>query len=83
MPAKPSGAVKTRTIKNTRKNGDIYIPERQTLYDPVKKQTRIISSKLVSKIPKGTEVPVKTRPKAAHSSKVRNSSAQTSRFSSQ
>jgi len=76
MPAKPSGEVKTRTIKNMRKNGDIYILERQTLYDPVKKQTKIISSKLVSKIPKGMEAPVKTRYKTSHNVKVRNPSGQ-------
>jgi len=78
VPAKPSGEVKTRTIKNTRKNGDIYILERQTLYDPDIKQTKIISSRLISKIPKGTEKPVQTRPKKTYSSKVRNSSAQIS-----
>jgi transposase len=69
MPAKPSCEVKTRIIKNTRKNGDIYILERQTVYDPVIKQTKILSSRLVSKIPKGSETPVKTRPKKTQSNK--------------
>jgi len=63
MPAKPSGQIKTSTIRQAQKNGDIYILERQTLYDPVKKYNRVISTKLVSKIPKGTEIPVPTRPK--------------------
>jgi transposase len=78
VPAKPSGEVKIRTIKNARKNGDVYILERQTLYDPVKKQTKIISSRLVSKIPKGTETPVQTRPKKVYCEKSRNSSGQIS-----
>jgi len=65
MPAKPSGKIKTATIKNPQKNGDIYILERQTLYDPVKKYNKVLSTKLVAKIPKGSEIPVPTRPKCA------------------
>ena len=63
MPAKPSGEVKTSTVRCTQKNGDIYILERQTVYDAEKKQTKILSSKLLAKIPKGTETEVPTRPK--------------------
>jgi len=63
MPAKPSGEIKTRTIHNTQKNGDIYVLERKTVYDQEKKQNRVLSTKLISKIPKGTEKPVATRPK--------------------
>lgn len=63
MPAKPSGQIKTSIIKKPQKNGDIYILERRTLYDPEKKYTRVLSTRLVSKIPKGSEVPVPTRPK--------------------
>ena len=63
MPAKASGEVKTRIIHHTQKNGDIYVLERQTIYDPGKKQTRVLSTKLLSKIPKGSEIPVSTRPK--------------------
>ena len=65
MPVKPSGEVKTRIIRNTQKNGDIYVLERQIAYDPDKKQNRVLSTKLLSKIPKGTEIPVPTRPKNA------------------
>ena len=65
MPAKPSNDVKTRTIKNTQKNGDVYILERKTIYDIEKKYNKVISTKLVAKIPKGTEIPVPTRPKKA------------------
>ena len=63
MPAKASGEIKTRIIHNTQKNGDIYIYERQTVYDLDKKYNRVISSKLLSKIPKGSNSPVPTRPK--------------------
>jgi len=63
MPTTASGEVKTRIIQNTQKNGDIYVYERQTIYDTDKKYNRVLSSKLLSKIPKGTETPVPTRPK--------------------
>ena len=63
MPAKASGEIKTRTINVPQKNGDIYVYERQTIYDPDKKYNVILKSKLLSKIPKGTEIPVPTRPK--------------------
>jgi len=63
MPAKASGEVKTRIIHEPQKNGDIYVIERQTLYDPVKKYNRVLGSRLLHKIPKGTETPVATRPK--------------------
>ena len=65
MPAKPSGEIKTKIIPVPQKNGDIYLMERKTQYDPEKKYNRVISSKLVSKIPKGEKNPVPTRPKAA------------------
>lgn len=63
MPAKPSGLIKTSVIKKTQKNGDIYIIERQMKYDPEAKYNKVIASKLISKIPKGSETPVPTRPK--------------------
>ena len=63
IPAKPSGEVKTRIIHNTQKNGDIYVLERKTLYDPDMKWNKVLSTKLMSKISKGTNTPVKTRPK--------------------
>ena len=63
MPAKASGEIKTRIIHNTQKNGDIYVYERQTVYDLDKKYNRVLSSKLLSKIPKGSNSPVPTRPK--------------------
>jgi len=64
MPAKASGEVKTRIVHHTQKNGDIYVLERKTIYDPSKKQTRVLDTRLLFKIPKGSEVPVPTRPKS-------------------
>jgi len=63
MPAKPSGEVKTRIIRSLQPNGDIYVLERKIKYDPEKKWNHVLSTKLMEKIPKGTETPVPTRPK--------------------
>ena len=81
MPAKPSGEIKTRIVPVPQKNGDIYLMERKTQYDPEKKYNRIISSKLVSKIPKGEKNPVPTRPKAAkgHKSEAKSGKLSASR----
>ena len=56
MPAKASGKIKTSIIRQTQKNGDIYILERQTIYDSEKKYNKVLSTKLISKIPKGSEM---------------------------
>ena len=64
MPAKPSGEIKTRIVHMPQKNGDIYVVERQTIYIPEKKYNKVISSRLISKIPKGGEIPIQTRQKA-------------------
>ena len=69
MPAKPSGEIKTTIIHQTQKNGDIYVLERKTQYDPVVKYNRVLSTRLLSKIPKGETIPVSTRPKRSKSSK--------------
>ena len=81
MPAKPSGEIKTKIVPVPQKNGDIYLMERKTQYDPVKKYNRVISSKLVSKIPKGEKDPVPTRPKATkgHKSKAKSGKLSASR----
>lgn len=63
MPAKPSGEIKTKIIHQSQKNGDIYVLERKTIYDPEKKYNKVLSTKLISKIPKGENTPVLTRPK--------------------
>jgi len=73
MPAKASGEVKTSIIRCPQKNGDIYVLERQTVYDPDKKYNKVLNTKLLSKIPKGTETAVPTRPKRQNIGKGQNS----------
>lgn len=63
MPATASGEIKTRIVKNKRKNGDIYVLERTTIYDPVRKYNKTLSTRLIKKISKGSSTPVPTRPK--------------------
>ena len=75
MPAKASGEEKIRIIHQPQKNGDIYVIERRTIYDPVKKYNRVLSSRIISKIPKGEDVPVPTRPKRKKGEKLSNSKA--------
>ena len=70
MPAKASCEVKTRTVRQLQKNGDIYVIERQTQYDPVKKYNVVLSSRIVGKIPKGEASVVPTRPKRSSREKV-------------
>ena len=53
MPATASGEIKIRIVHQPQKNGDIYVLERRTLYDPVKKYNKVLSSRIISKIPKG------------------------------
>ena len=69
MPAKPSGEIKTKIIHQPQKNGDTYVLERKTLYDQVKKYNKVLSSKLIGKIPKGEKDPVPTRPKKCKTTK--------------
>ena len=70
MSAKASCEVKTRTVRQVQKNGDIYVLERQTQYDPVKKYNVVLSSRIVGKIPKGETSVVSTRPKRRAGEKV-------------
>jgi len=69
MPAKPSGEIKTKIVRQTQKNGDIYVLVRKIKYDPEVKYNRVLSTKLISKIPKGETIPVATRPKRSKNSK--------------
>ena len=69
MPAKPSGEIKTKIIHQPQKNGDIYVLERKTIYDPDKKYNKVLSSKLIGKIPKGEKNLVPTRPKKGKATK--------------
>ena len=75
MPAKASGEIKTRVVRQIQKNGDIYIIERQTIYDPDRKYNKVLSGRIISKIPKGGDVPIPTRPKRHKGEKASNSDA--------
>jgi len=63
MPRKRSGEIKTVTVRQTQKNGDVYVHERQVVYNPDTKNNTILNSKLIGKIPKGADKMVPTRPK--------------------
>jgi len=69
MPSKPSNEIKIQIIRSMQKNGDTYILERKTIYSTEKKFNKILSTKLISKIPKGSEIPVPTRPKKSKNRK--------------
>src|SRR5574344_887070 len=75
MPAKASGEIKTRVVRQIQKNGDIYVIERKTIYDPDRKYNKVLSGRIVSKIPKGGDVPIPTRPKRHKGEKASNSDA--------
>ena len=63
MPRKASDTEKVSIIKETQSNGDIYVYERKTIYDPNLKYNRSLGKTLVGKIPKGSSEIVETRPK--------------------
>jgi len=63
MPRKRSGEAKTMIIRQTQKNGDIYVHERQVIYNPDTRNNTILDSKLIGKIAKGTNEMIPTRPK--------------------
>ncbi len=58
-----SGKILKVLVKRKQKNGDIYIYERETRYDPNKGYNVTLRSKLLYKIPFGSDTPVPTRPK--------------------
>ena len=69
MPRKRSGKVKTVTVRQTQKNGDVYVHKRQIVYDPDTKNNTILHSKLIGKILKDTDEIVPTRPKRTREEK--------------
>lgn len=76
MPRKASGEPKVKRIERPQPNGDIYIYEVTTLYNPQKKYNEHVSSRLLGKkSPDGTGI-VPTRPrksaKTDHVTAVRN-----------
>ncbi len=58
-----SGKVRTSYMRQKQKNGDIYVFERETKYDPEAGYTRNLSYKLIGKIKAGTTEIVPTRAK--------------------
>lgn len=81
-----TGKTTTSVWKQKRKNGDIYVWERQTVYIPETRKTKELSRKLLGKIPAGStdgEI-VPTRPKrkktedAVPQSSTRSSNAELS-----
>ena len=53
MPRKASGKTRIDRIERTRKNGDVYVYEVASRYNPEKKYNEQVSSKLLGKIPAG------------------------------
>ena len=65
MPRKASGKPKTKRIERPQANGDIYIYEVTTLYNPKKKYNEHVFSKLLGKkSPDGDDI-IPTRPRKA------------------
>lgn len=63
MPRKASGKPVTKRIEKLQSNGDIYIYDVTTLYNPEKRYNEHVSSKLVGKVPAGGAGIVPTRPR--------------------
>lgn len=63
MPRKASGIPNIKQVKRKRANGDIYIYEVTTLYNPEKRYNEHISSKLIGKILADGDDIVSTRPR--------------------
>ena len=56
-----SCTVKTSQVKVKQKNGDIYVLERKSVYDPEKGYTKSLGTRLIGKIPAGQSEMVPTR----------------------
>ncbi len=63
MPRKASGKTRIDRIERPQKNGDTYIYEVVSQYNPEKKYNVQVSSKLLGKIPSGSTQIVATRPR--------------------
>lgn len=63
MPRKASGKPNTKQVRRLQKNGDVYIYEVTTKYNPKKRYNEHISSKLIGKIPAGKTEMAPTRPR--------------------
>lgn len=74
MPRKASGMPKAKQVERRQKNGDIYVYEVTTLYNPEKKYNEHVSSRLLGKkAADGTIVPTRSRknPKTVDTTAVR------------
>lgn len=73
-----TGKTTTSVWKQKRKNGDIYVWERQTVYLPEVRKTKELSRKLLGKIPAGSSdgeiVPTRPKRKKAEAPAPRSSS---------
>ncbi len=63
MPRKASGEPRIQQVRRPQKNGDIYVYEVVTKYNPEKRYNEHVSSKLIGKILAGTDDIVPTRPR--------------------
>lgn len=63
MSRKASGQPQTKRIERLQDNGDIYVYEVTTLYNPAKRYNEHVSSKLIGKIPPGETEIIPTRPR--------------------
>ena len=70
MPRKSSGMPRVDIVNRVQKNGDIYVYEVTSKYNPAKRYNETISSKLLGKIPKGETEMVPTRPRKDPRKKV-------------
>ena len=69
MPRPFRNAIQVGQHRQKQKNGDIYVYERKTRYNPATKKTATVGKKLLGKIKKGTTELVPTRPKKPAGSK--------------
>lgn len=69
MPRIASGKPKAKQIQRLQKNGDIYVYEVITKYNPSKRYNEHVSSKLIGKIPAGSDTITSTRPRRSSNQK--------------
>ena len=74
MPRKASLVPKTSRINVKRNNGDIYVYERITKYNPQKHFNEVVSSQLIGKIPAGSTEVAPTRPRRNKLDAIRTAS---------
>ena len=74
MPKKASQEPKTSRINVKRNNGDTYVYERITKYNPEKRFNEVISSQLIGKIPAGKMEIAPTRPRRDKSDAIQTAS---------